>query len=184
MFKHKDKISFVFLSLFIIISSLLLNGCSQNEAVDPNRKVIQKVLELQFTGPDEKLVDLLENPKYKVVKNGKEENHELDKYIEEVYGSYFTVSELDFFMRTFGTPFQILANHNGYKLSFKGVTIKQHEKHLNRYNFTAQVSYQKNGGKEETKEVEGLILFSTDEEGKIGRFQYGNDNGLSDILRN
>ena len=108
---------------------------------------------------------------------------EFEKYVKEVYGDYFTVSELDVFMRTFGTTYQFFAYKSGYKLSFKGVTIEQNETISNRYNFTVQVGYQKDGGKEETAEVEGLVLFSTKEEGKIGKFQYGNDNGLSDSLR-
>lgn len=178
--------------LFLIFTSLLIIGCSANgtaegngtkaEEEDPNRAVIQKVLELQFTGPDEEFIDLMSNPKYKMVKNGVEENLEFEKYVKEVYGVYFTESELDAFMRTSGTPYQILANDNGYELSFKDVTIEQNETISNRYNFTAQVGYQK-GGKEEMAEVEGLILFSTKEEGKIGKFQYGNDNGLLDNLR-
>jgi hypothetical protein len=184
MFERKNKTYIVILSLIMLISGFLISGCSQDEAEDPNRTVIQKVLELQFTGPDEKFNELLENPKYRVVKNGVEENLEFDKYVEEVYGGYFTESELDFFMRAFGTSYQIFAYDNGYKLSFKGVTIEQHETISNRYNFTAQVGYQKDGGKEETAEVEGIVLFSTKEEGEIGRFKYGNDNGLSDSLKN
>lgn len=78
-------------------------------------------------------MDLLWNPKYKIVNNGIEENPELSKYIEEVYGDYFTESELDFFMRAFGTSSQCFAEFNGYKLSFKEVSIEQSEKILARH---------------------------------------------------
>ncbi|MFF2755859.1 hypothetical protein ACFVR1_19380 [Psychrobacillus sp. NPDC058041] len=86
-------------------------------------------------------------------------------------------------MRAFGTSYQSFADFNGYKLSFKEVSIEQSEKILNRYTFIAKVGFQKNGGEEKTINVEGEVLFSTKEEGKIGRFSYGNDNGFSDILR-
>ena len=56
----------------MLISGFLISACSQAEVEDPNKTVIQKVLELQFTGPDEKFMDLLSNPKYKMVKNGVE----------------------------------------------------------------------------------------------------------------
>ncbi|QFG00986.1 hypothetical protein PB01_20530 [Psychrobacillus glaciei] len=182
MYQRKNKTLIVFLTLIILISGFLISGCSQDETEDPNKTVIQKVLELQFTGPDEKFMDLLWNPKYKTVNNGIGENLELSKYLEKVYGGYFTESELDSFMMAFGTSYQSVADFNGYKLSFKEVSIDRSEKIPNRYTFIAKVGYQKNGGEEKTINVEGEVLFSTKEEGKIGRFSYGNDNGFSYIL--
>ncbi|MDX1807822.1 MAG: hypothetical protein R3267_12415, partial [Paenisporosarcina sp.] len=164
MFERMNKDVAVILSIILLLSGLFISGCSKVEAEDPNKIVIQKVLELQFTGPDDKFIDLLWNPKYKMVKNGIEENPKFDKYVKELYGDYFTESELDFFMRTYGTTYQSIAHLNGYTLRFKGVSIEQHEQIPNRYNFTAQVEYQKDDIKEETS-VEGIILFSTEEEG-------------------
>ncbi|MFF2755860.1 hypothetical protein ACFVR1_19385 [Psychrobacillus sp. NPDC058041] len=88
MYQRKNKTLIVFLTLIMLISGFLISGCSQDETDDPNKTVIQKVLELQFTGPDEKFMDLLWNPKYKIVNNGIEENLELSKYIEELYGGF------------------------------------------------------------------------------------------------
>jgi hypothetical protein len=184
MYQRKNKTLIVFLTLIMLISGFLISGCSQDETVDPYKTVIQKVLELQFTGPDEKFMDLLWNPKYKSVNNGKEENLELSKYIEEVYGGYFTESELDFFMSAFGTLYQSIADFNGYKLSFKEVSIEQSEKMSNRYTFIATVGFQKNSEGEKTVNVSGEVIFSTKEEGKIGRFQYKGDDGLANIMNN
>ncbi|WP_342539235.1 hypothetical protein MKY15_05700 [Sporosarcina sp. FSL K6-1540] len=183
MLERKNKTLIVFLTIIMSISGFLISGCSQDETGDPNKVVIQKVLEHQFTGPDKEFMDLLWNPKYKIVENGAERNSELDKYIEEVYGEYFTESQLDFFMRAFGTTYQSFADSNGYTLHFKEASIEQDEQVSNRYTFVAKVGYQKNGDEEKIINVEGLVLFSTKEEGKIGKFQYGNDNGFSDILR-
>lgn len=183
MHERKNKTVIVFLTLIISLSGFLISGCSEDETEDPNKFVIQKVLEHQFTGPDKEFMDLLSNPKYKIIENGEERNSELDKYIEEMYGEYFTDSELDSFMSAFGTTYQFFADSYGYTLDFKEASIEQDEQTPNRYTFIAKVGYEKDGDEEKIANVEGLVLLSTKEEGKIGKFQYGNDNGLSDILR-
>src|SRR5690606_572849 len=136
---------FLLIGITLLIG-FLISACSQAEAEDQNEKVIQKVLELQFNGPDEKFMELMWNPEYKVVENGVEKNPEFEKYVKEVYGDYFTESELDVFIRTFGTSYQSLAHTNNYNLSFKGVSIKKIEKTSNRYEFTTQVGYNKDDG--------------------------------------
>ncbi len=128
-------------------------------------------------------MDLLWNPTYKIVENGAGRNLELDKFIEKVYGEYFTESQLDSFMRAFGTTYQSFADSSGYTLQFKEASIEQNEQAPNRYTFIAKVGYQKAGEEEQIANVEGIVLFSTKEEGKIGKFQFGKDNGLSDVLR-
>lgn len=192
---NKSK-SIIVLSLMLIISGFFIVACSKAEdtssmveeekttsETDTNREAINKVLEHQFTGPDEKFIELLWNPKYKTVVNNTEENKELDKYIEEVYGPYFTASGLESFIAAFGTQYPNYAYDNGYKLNFKGVTIDQSENISYRYTFIAKVGYQKNEEVEKTANVEGEVFFSTKEEGKISGFKYVNDNSLEDNLR-
>ena len=184
MSKNNNKtISIIFLSLMLLMSGFLIAACSKADAEDTNKEAIKKVLEHQFTGPDEEFMHLMWNPKYKTAVNNKEENKEFDKYVAEVYGPYFTDSGLDSFIDAFGTQYPTFAYNTGYKLSFKGVTIEKSEKIPYRYTFIAKVGYQKNGDEEKTANVEGEVIFSTKEEGKIGRFEYGDDDSLSDILR-
>lgn len=176
----------VFISVAtVFIMSVVTNSDSidyANPIIDPDPKsFIQEVLELQFDGVDKKLNEFLE-PQYRIVKDGKEELPEFEKYIDETYGPYFTKDGLDVFMRTFGTQYPILAYEFGYQLDLKDVKIEQHETTPNRYNFTAKVGYQKDGSKEEIAEVNGIVLFSTKEEGKIGKFVYADDSGLADLL--
>ncbi|WML45915.1 hypothetical protein [Neobacillus sp. PS3-40] len=187
MSKNNNKTkSIIFLSLMMIMLGFLIASCSQTVAEDQHRTAIKKVLEQEFTGPDEKLVDLLWNPKYRSVVNKKAENQEADKYLAEVYGRYFAdFSRIETFIAAYGgTSYQTLAYFNGYKLSLKNITMEQ-EKISYRYTFIAKVGYQKNGEEEKTASVEGEVVFSTKEkeEGKIVGFQYVNDNGLSHILR-
>lgn len=181
--KNNKTKQIMFLSLVLIMSLFLISACSKSDAEDANLEVIKKVLELEFTGPNEKLMDLYWNPKYTTVVNDKLENKELDKYISDAYGPYFLDSYLDTFVNAFGMTYQVFAHHSGYKLSFKDVKIEQSEKMSNLYTFVATVGYQKNGEEEKTAKVPGEVIFSTKEEGKIGQFQYGDEDGLLKIMR-
>lgn len=195
-------VSVLFLGIlyFVGIQLNLLNGPDMRHAGEPknslnkpskkdatsiqrNKEAIKKILELEFTGPDEKLMDLMWNPKYKTVVNGQEENKELDQYLEEKYGPFFTDSGLHSFIAAYGgTQYQTYA-YDAYKLSFKGVTTEQNENNPRHYTFVAKVGYQKSGEEEKTVNVEGKVLISTEEKGEIEQFQYGNDEGLSEKLR-
>jgi hypothetical protein len=183
MSKNNNKTkSIIFLCLMLLMSGFLIAACSKADAEDPNKEAIKKVLEHQFTGPDKEFMELLWNPKYRTGVN--QENKEFEKYVAEVYGPYFTDSGLDSFIAAFGgTSYAFFTYDTGYKLSFKGVTIEQSEKIPYRYTFITKVGYQKSGGEEKTANVEGEVIFSTKEEGKIGRLQYGDNDGLLDILR-
>lgn len=79
--------------------------------------------------------------------------------------------------------YQVIADKSGHKLSLKDIVIEQSERMSNRYTFLATVGYQKNGENEKPANVSGEIIFSTKEEGKIGRFQYRDDDGLLEIMR-
>lgn len=180
--KKKKIISILFLGLMLITSVLFMAACSKSE--ETNKEAINKVLEHEFNGPDEKLMDLMWNPKYRTVDNDIEENKELDQYLEKIYGPYFTDSGLHSFIAAFGgTQYQTFAHNAGYALSFKGVTYEQMENDPDKYTFVAKVGYKKSGEEEKTANVEGEVRFSTKEEEKIGTFKYGNDGGLSDLLR-
>ncbi|MBT2681280.1 hypothetical protein J7E38_20155 [Bacillus sp. ISL-35] len=166
--------------LLLMVSGLFMAACSKSE--ETKKEAITKVLEHQFTGPDEEFMDLMWNPEYRTVVNEKEENKEFDQYVEEVYGPYFTKSGLDFFIAAMGTQYPTYAYENEYELTLKDVTIKQNEDNQNLYTFVAIVGYNKNG-EENTANVKGKVSFSAKAEGKIARFEYGNDDGLSDELR-
>ena len=172
----------LYMSLLLLLSVVLLVACTR--AADSEIDIIHNVLELQFNGPDETMMKLLHDPAYKTVVDGKEVNEELDQYVAEVYGPYFTESYLDTFFRIFGMHYPSMAHFSGHKLDLKHVVIEKSDKASNRYTFTATVGYKIDGGKEEkTANVSGVVLFSTKEHGKIGKFEYGEDNGLSKVLR-
>lgn len=175
--------SIMLLSIVLILSSLFTAACSQIEKEEQKETAIKTVLEHQFNGPDEKFMDLLMNPKYKTIVNNKEENPELDQYITDVYGPYFANAHLSSFMAKFGTQYPTYAYENGYELNLKKVTINQDENNEDYYTFLAEVGYKKKADEEKTTNVEGEVVFSSKEEGKIEGFRYTNDHGLSDMLR-
>lgn len=174
------KVSFI--SFILLLTGVLFAACSNTEAGNPNVGIVEKVLKLQFNSPDEKMMDLLLNPDYTKVLDGKEVNEEFDKYITEVYGDYFTEDYLVPFFSVSGLVYPTMAEFSGYELNLEDTVVEQPEKDSNRYTFTATVGYSKNGEKDKTANVSGVVLFSTKEKGKIGKFEYGEDNGLSKEL--
>jgi hypothetical protein len=169
--------------LSMVTDTTKLNQAHPKPDTDSNTTIIENVLKLQFNGPDEELAELLWNAMNKSAES--EEYQKFDKYLTEVYGPYFTENALNTFINAYGgTQYPMFAYDNGYKLSLKEVTIEHNEKIPYRYTFIAKVGYRKNGGEEKIANVEGDVSFSTktEEEDKITKFQYMNDNGLAKIL--
>lgn len=169
---------FLLLSLVMVLSAMSLSACSKADAEEKNYTVINEVLNQQFNGPDEELMDLLWNPKYTTIVENKQVNIELDQYIEEHYGPYFTDFFIESFMNTAGLMYSSPPGYYNYQMKLKDVVIEKDEKEKNRYTFSATVTFQKEDEEEKTYEVPGVVLFSADEENKIGKFQYREDNGL------
>lgn len=181
MYRKNKNITLIGLIFVVLFSGLVLIGCSQTEAGDSEEEMIEKVLALQFNGPDEEFIDLMWNPEYREIVDGVEVNEELDAYVQETYGEYFTENALDTFIRTYGMQYPHIADSNDYTLNLRDVTIEASENASNRYTFTAQVGYQKADGEEEIATVDGTVLFSTEEE-KIGKFDYGSDMDLLEAI--
>lgn len=173
-------------SALLLLSSTLLIACSaeSEEIPDPHLKSIKRVLELQFTGPDEELMDLIWNQKYTTIVEGKEVNKKLDTYIKDVYGPYFTDFYLEGFMNMTGLTYPSSAYLEDYTLQLKDAEVAPDETIANRYTFTATVGYKKSNAKEKTAEVSGIVLFSTEEPGNIGKFEYTEDDGLLNAMSN
>lgn len=168
------------LSVSLLISSVLLIACSAEteETADPNIKIVKRVLELQFNGPDEELMDLVWNQKYTTIIEGTEVNKKLDKYIADVYGPYFTDFYLETFINTSGLDYPSSAYLADYTLQLKDAHVDSDEAVSNRYTFTATVDYKKSSEKVKSTDVSGIVLFSTEEPGNIGKFEYTEDGGL------
>ena len=168
---------------------VLVSGCQEEvqpkaSATDETKVVsskldaIESVLQLQFTGPDPKMLDLMWVEEKQVLVDGKLTNPEFNEYFTEQYGEYFTTEALDTFVRTFGTTYHNLADSEGYTMSLGEMVLEQNDNENNRYVFTATVNFEKEDGTAMVKDIEGIALFSTAEK-KIGKFEYTSDDGLT-----
>ena len=183
MQKGAKKLKLGLAALAVLMAVFVVSGCAHAKADDPKIHTIERVLELQFNGPDKEFLKVMWNPANKQIVDGVEVNEAFDQLVEDQYGPYFTDKELDQFIRVFGTYFPGLADIYGYELRLEDADIEVSETVADRYVFTAEVAFQKKGGKEQRAEVEGFVLFSGIQEGKIGKFTYTSDQGLSERLR-
>ena len=186
--------------LFLIFTSLLIVGCSANgtaedngaeETVDKSVQAIRTVIEQEFNGPDEKYKALweamaeaqtsvkysddyeafLESPEYQ----------ELMSYTEETYASYFTDNGYDNFINA--TPAFLYARADqDYELNTSNIEIAQSKNGTTLYDFTFQVEYTDENGETSQFNFKGNAI--APEEGKIGKIEYLDEDGLIQELRN
>ncbi|SET80046.1 hypothetical protein SAMN05421676_108109 [Salinibacillus kushneri] len=172
------------LPLFLLVALLFVTACSSDTGSnstpkDKNISTLKTVLEHTFTGPDEKLNELLvpENVQ-NIGDDGEEvkteEPNELEKYVEELYKPLFTEDMFNEYVGTYALSYNITEN----QMKVNDITVEQSETNKNIYDFTAKVEYQ--GTETKVYDVEGQANFS--DEGKISELKFYTDNGLSEAL--
>jgi hypothetical protein len=187
--EYVKRISLAFL-LFGVL--LFFVGCSSNTdsaspTKDGNITTLEDILEKVFTGPNQELNELLEDPDNATI-IGKEEGTknpkhptELDLYLEEMYQSYFTKDMYSKFLGEIALYYQqLFLTSSNIKTEVDSIDIKQNESARNSYEFIANVKFQKEGNEPKIYEVTGQANFT--EEGKIAGFKISTDNGLSEAL--
>ncbi|WP_079529260.1 hypothetical protein [Halobacillus hunanensis] len=190
---NESNVSRIFKAFLLSGIFLLIVGCSSSDTSkttpqDENITTIETVLEHQFTGPDQKLIELLDDPNNQTIigkegDNGSSETKptELDLYLEETYKSYFTEDMYDKFIGSYALGYHTAAYNNGYQLEVKNIDIKQNDTTENAYDFTVNVQYQKENSQEMTFEVTGRAHIY--EEGKISNIDFSDDDGLLEALK-
>ncbi|MCP3029477.1 hypothetical protein [Halobacillus sp. A5] len=160
---------------------------SESDSKDQNINVIESVLKQQFTGPDQELMDLLDDPQNStIIGNGEPSNSEeptwLDIYLEEKYQTYFSESMYDEFIGTYAMGYHVVAYNNDYQFEAEKVDIKKNDDAEGAYDFTVNVLFkkEKNGTEEKSSKVTGRI--NINEEGKITNFRLMGDDDLSKTL--
>ncbi len=181
--------TFLLSGIFLLIVGCSSSDASKNKPQDENITTIETVLEHQFTGPDQELIKLLENPNNQTIigkegGNGASEakQTELDLYLEETYKSYFTEDMYNEFIGTYALGYHTAAYNNGYQLEVRNIDIKQNDTTENAYDFTVNVQYQKENNKKMSSEVTGRAHIY--EEGKISNIDFSDDDGLLEALNN
>lgn len=135
---------------FLLFGILLfVVGCSEHQ--DENITTIETVLKHQFTGPDLKLIGLLDSPENapiigKEVETSTEEPKtptKLDLYLEARYKPHFTESMYSRYVATYALDYQVAASKSDYQLEVDGIDIEQNETNEDADDFTVKVLYKK-----------------------------------------
>src|SRR5699024_11824189 len=74
--------------------------------------------------------------------NTNEEENELDVYLEEMNGLYFTEDALELFTAVYLLYYQVEAENNDIKMKPDHIDIEQIDEENGRYNFTMDVTYE------------------------------------------
>lgn len=177
------KIFFLFIGAGLLLAACSSAGSSDGASTDEEK--IKSVLEQQFTGPDQQLMKLLDDPENRTV-IGKEESTpeeptELDLYLEDNYKSYFSESMYETFIGSYAMDYHNAASTTGYQFKPENIEIEANDTTEGAYDFTVDVLYQKKGSEEKKATVTGRVNVS--DEGTITRYLLKDDEGLSMSLR-
>ncbi|MBA2176290.1 hypothetical protein H0266_15435 [Halobacillus locisalis] len=171
--------------LFLLVGiGWLLAACSTN-GVSTDEEIIKSVLLQQFTGPDQKLMHLVDDPENGTVIGNEEatptEPTELDLYLEDQYQSYFSETMYDQFIGSYAMDYHNAAYTNGYQFEPVNIEVEADENTEGAYDFTVDVVYEKKESEERKAVVIGRVNMNTD--GTITRYRLLGDSGLSMSLR-
>lgn len=157
---------------------------------EQNKAAIQTVLELEFTGPDEEYIRLVEemhrqqtDPSYEkyVGQEKNPDDTQYMSYLKKKYSEYFTEHGFELFIMS--TPAHLYHSLylENYKISISTIHVEQSENPNapKNYKFTAQILYENKDGEKTTFDMEGKAICS--EPGKIGKI-YFSAPGLSEKM--
>lgn len=157
-----------------------------NETTDNNIEVIETVLEKNFNAPDETLLSELYDPSNATIidqtsqENSSSSNNssnDLDKYLEDNYGAYFTDYGYEKFFTTSGVGlnYSVEADHANYSIIPDEVSVVQDEENSDRYQFEVTVTYTNANNEDNTGTIIGRVEMKNE---KIDSLDINDDNGL------
>ena len=188
--KNKLRLLFAPLTILSFLLVGIVSGCSSANTVSSadqdNIKTIKTVLEKQFTGPDDKLTQMITSEKNITVigKDGKvtqpKSPTELETYYEKNYKAYFTEDMYIMFIAADAFKYQSLAHKNGFQLKADNITIKKDKKAKETYEFKVNVICETDGPDQQNAVVSGKVNLSKD--GKITSIRYLNDAEFTKVM--
>lgn len=170
-----------FVKFFLVVSIfgmlLFITGCVSAE--DENIKNITTVLDTQFTGPDQKLIDEIDKISDEVpttVGVYSPTSPGLNAYFEEKYSSYFTEDGYDTFVAKYSMTYQLAAHNTDQQIEVKNVEVATEDKE--KYDFTVNVSvYDASDNEVLNTDVTGRAYIYDGE--KIASIDYLDDTALA-----
>lgn len=175
--------------LMLVLVFFIAAGCSQgtaenSEPVDKNAEAIKAVIEKEFNGPDEKYRELWEEAMATIEGDMNQEEYDaavagpeheaLKAYSEETYASLFTENGFDDFITTGAFHYSLF--EGAYGLSTSDIEITQNDQEPTLYTFTFDVLHE-----DEPFTFEGKAMVP--EDGKIGRIQFMDKDGLAGVIQ-
>lgn len=182
------------------LSMILLNftafftliGCGDMSDKDSSTKstedikVIETVLEKNFTAPDEVLLSELYDPDNATIidQNSQESSASLEnssnglnQYLEDKYGDYFTDYGYEKFFTTTGVGlnYSVEADSAGYSIVTDEVSVIQDEDKPERYQFEVTVTYTDANKENNTSTISGRVEMKDE---KIDSLDVNDDSGL------
>lgn len=171
-------------AVFLVFSA----GCTgaEDTVVQQDRSNLNHVLTNQFSGPDETLVQLLNDPEQATVigdtDNATENaagNSELDAYYQEQYREYFTADAYEEFVRIHAAQHHMIAEENEIEMSVEDLRVTRKDTDDRAYDFHLQVAYQ-NNDPQGTGNIQGQAWMN--DKHRITRLRYS-EHELADKLR-
>ncbi|MFP7298674.1 hypothetical protein [Neobacillus niacini] len=144
-----------------------LTSLGQKETQDENIVTMDAVLQNALTGPSDELNQILDQTDW---------IEPLGQYEEKRYKKYFAndTSYMDF-VNSYGSTLMIEPRRNGYQLKVKNIEYEKIDAKDMVYNFSVELQYQKEGGKEaevstvkgqanltEDHKIEGMVIRMSD----------------------
>ncbi len=150
-------------ALFIVLTCLLVTGCSQVEPQDKNKVLIQDFLKYELNAPNEEAIRAI-SALDKWVEDQKEGGQypldgEYNIYLKDTYEPYFTDSGYDKFVMTAqALLFHEAANKYDYQTTVTKIEVEQNKVTPTNYNFTAYIDYEKKGNEKIKVEITGIAI--------------------------
>ncbi|MGX7394692.1 hypothetical protein [Carnobacterium mobile] len=186
---RKKHNSFLFIVCFTAI--FMLFGCENNSDEglsnenNKNIEVIKTVLEKTLNAPDETLLTKLYDSDNATTINqnssetsvSSNDNTELDQYLEDHYGAYFTDYGYEKFFNTSGVGFNysVEAEQANYKLKTDKISVVQDKEDPQRYQFEVTVEYTDASNENDTRNISGRVEMENEQ---INSLDINDDNGL------
>ncbi|WP_173916777.1 hypothetical protein [Halobacillus sp. Marseille-Q1614] len=172
-------------SLLFMCFAFLVAGCSSSqpaESADREAETnIKKVLEHQFTGPDQELLKHLKDPGIATVigidgeTKPPKKSTPLDQYLQDTYGEYFTENMYEKFVLLHAMSYYFEVEDSSYTINLVEADIREDVDTEDAYFFTARVLFE-NENDAYTAEVTGKA--NVNEDKKIERMLYFDDDRL------
>ncbi|TDQ34588.1 hypothetical protein [Aureibacillus halotolerans] len=160
----------------LLVLLLVAGGCSSQ-----TDSVIETVLNQQFSGPDEELIALLEDPENLAIIGDDEQKRapsstDLEDYLQETYGSLIIENSYQEIVSN-AVHIQTAAAENNYSLKAEDFQLNQSDANEKEYDFSFDVVYEGNENSGE-QEISGKAFVN--ENDKIADIRF--DESLQSLL--